>query len=128
VVNNYGDISILKISLAPFKDDLIILEGEADICFKYLVESGVTFEVNKDKLNNDMHDDLEGMMLGFDNDNFVIWLKNKKDIATLSHELIHVLFHFLKNYEINLTENTEELFAYYMSYVMDKYLSVDKED
>jgi hypothetical protein len=53
-----------------------------------------------------------------DNDDtfFILYVKKKRDIETLSHELIHLVFHIFDYAKIPINDENQEIFALYHDY------------
>ena len=50
----------------------------------------------------------------------IIWIKNKNKKSDLMHELIHFCFSTFKTRGIPITEEIDEVFAYYYQYMWNK--------
>lgn len=48
----------------------------------------------------------------------VIWIAKPYDIEALYHECFHAISHILRNIGVPLCEETEEVYAYYLEYLV----------
>ncbi len=51
---------------------------------------------------------------------YVVHVKQKRDVTTLAHEVIHLIFEMFKQSQIPLAFDNQELFAMYHSYFMSE--------
>lgn len=51
-------------------------------------------------------------------DLYVIYVRRKRDIETLSHEIVHNVFKIFSNLGIPISDENQEIFARYHSYFM----------
>ncbi len=58
---------------------------------------------------------------------FIIWINNKKNIPTLSHELMHKTFDTMKRVGIILDDSSEEAFAFLFSYYLQESIKALKK-
>ena len=52
----------------------------------------------------------------------IIWIKNRNDLETLSHEILHMIRWWLQDfYEIDLSEETEEIYTMLHSFYFNRF-------
>ena len=51
-----------------------------------------------------------------------VWIKDKKDIETVAHEAFHATYHVLTHTGVILKEESEEIFAYYLGWLVKEIL------
>ena len=56
----------------------------------------------------------------------IIWLK-KFNIPSLCHELLHCINHILRHKDTRMSEHTDEVFAYYLEFMVKEVLKYRKE-
>lgn len=56
----------------------------------------------------------------------IIFLKQNPDLRSVVHESFHAVISLYKFYDIPLDNNTEEVYAYTLEYIVDKILSFIK--
>ena len=79
-------------------------------------------EIKKHDKNYTPEDDvLEAVTFQFtDKKTCIIWFKNKPTIKTIVHECMHVTWHMMDVNGMNLSEETQETYCYYIDYLVGK--------
>jgi hypothetical protein len=52
---------------------------------------------------------------------YVIYVRRKRDIITLSHEVVHLVFRIFDDMDIPISEENQEMFARYHTFFMTKF-------
>lgn len=53
----------------------------------------------------------------------VLWVRNLKDIPTLAHEILHLVFNVLTEKGLEYNLGSEESYTYLMGFIMDQILN-----
>lgn len=67
-----------------------------------------------------------GFWVGFTGGGSIMWIRNKKDLGTLVHELTHAVHYLLQCKNIPLSEDTEEVFAYLNQFLFNSFTKETK--
>lgn len=82
--------------------------------------------LSSDIVVEDFKNSTQGLTFRYPDANPVIWLpevpKTEKQIAVLAHEVFHAVLFILDKIGIELNGNTEEIYAYLVSYFMHSIL------
>lgn len=54
--------------------------------------------------------------------NGVFWFKDKRDLKTIAHECFHATYHIMEHIDVPLNDSTEEMFAYYLGWLIGEVL------
>lgn len=64
-----------------------------------------------------------GSFIERDGTYFILWLRDLSDMSTLSHEVLHLVFHVMRSKGVELSTSSEESYTYLMGFVVDQILN-----
>lgn len=101
----------------------VAYQESAESVYKYAKRQGLTNYAFKDFEEHCKHSG--GFVLWCDESNILLTFPKEDEIkyaaaSTVSHECFHVVSHVLRKAGVILTEESEEVYAYYLGWLMDK--------
>lgn len=115
----------------PFKRGVLFFVGPKEMLLKTLKENYKGYEETIDRVIKEDGVTEGDYALGYTFKvlpDALVWCPNEPTVSVAVHELVHCVYHILKQVEIPMTDDTEELVAYLIEYLTDEFVPWIKKE
>jgi hypothetical protein len=108
---------IISWEIYPF--DLLFCYNCSDKNIRDYVEKNF-YKLTKREEKNLTFSNMVGGTVMLEGGQTILWIKNKHDLGVLAHEVYHAVCFLMDRIDVQLSESSEEAFAYAIEFMMNK--------